>query len=92
MLSEGRLQFMKSYVVRNAANPAFHTGEATMAVKFLQECFAEITRLRGELSEIATGKVTVLPGEILQAYHLREMAQHALAEPELGEPDFVCRG
>lgn len=92
MLSEGRLQFMKSYVARNAANPAFHTGEATMAVKFLLECFVEIKRLRGELSEIATGKVKVLPGEIPQVHHLRAMAERALFEPELGEPDFVCRG
>ena len=85
MMTRGRLQFMRSYMARHAADPTLHTGTPAVATKFLLECFDEITRLRGALESIAAGNsagpASTGNADLDAAYNLQHIAVAALEEP-----------
>jgi len=81
MLREGRLSRIKSYTAPTNGNQS-----AGVLLKFCCELVEEVERLRTVLSSLATANVGTADPRVMAAH-----AADAIREPELGQPDFVCR-
>lgn len=81
VMAAGRMRYMMSYWIRTR-NDAPKDAKIGMAFNHIQECLREIVRLRSVLERIGRDSMDSRTVQI---------ADDAIAEPQSGKPDHVCR-
>lgn len=84
-LTVGRMRYMMSYWIRRGSDRndhPFSKATAETARNHISILIREISRLRDVLRDISVGSTD---------QNTQAMAVEALAEPDLGPPDIVCR-